>query len=84
MAHISDVANVPDLVPEMLQVAIDDVEGQKGSNVAQVYVAVYSGAAHIHPHEWRVDGREFFFCSGQAVADVQGIHGSLFRFEARK
>ena len=84
MAHIRDVANVPHFVAEVLQVAIDDVEGQKGPNVAQVHVAVYRGATHVHPHKRGIDGLEFFFGSGQAVADVQGVHGSLFKFESRK
>ena len=77
VADVGDVAHVANLEAEVLQVAVHDVKRQEGPNVSEVNVAVHRRPAHIHAHERGIEWLKFFFLPGQAVADVQGVHGAL-------
>ena len=50
MAHVGDVAHIAHFVAQMLQVSEEDIKRDGGAGVAQMGVAIYGGAAHIHAH----------------------------------
>ncbi len=63
MAHVGDVADIADLVAEPTEVAVEDIECDGRTRVAQMAVAVDSRAADIHAHAPLVDGTEEFLVS---------------------
>ena len=80
VSNICDVANVTHLVPQKGEVAVYDVKCQKRAHIAEVHIAVYGGAAHVHAHVGCVERREQFLFSGEAILDVQrGEFGHLLR-----
>ena len=71
--HVGDVADVAHLIAEVLQVAEDEVEGDGGTGVPQMGVAVNRGTADIQPYERGIERFERFFPAGEGVVDVQLI-----------
>ena len=62
VAHVRDVAHVPHLVAQVAQIAEQQVECDCRPGVSQMGVPVHGGAAHVHPHERRVQRlKQFFF-----------------------
>ena len=48
--HIGDVAHVAHFVAEVHKIAIEDIEGDSGTCVPQMGVAVHRRSADIHAH----------------------------------
>ena len=63
MSGIGDVANITDFVPQMFEVAVDQIKGNKSPAIAQMDVAVNCGATDIHSYIARVKGLKRFFFS---------------------
>ena len=84
MAHVGDVAHVSDLKAQVRQVAIDDVEGHKGTAVAKVDVAIDRRyCRHKNLHSPRA-GFERFFLPVEAIVYFQFVLHSGGYFEAAK
>ena len=67
VSHIGDVAHIAHLVAKVLEVTEHEVEGNGGTGMAQVGIAVHRGAAHIHAHMSGVDRGEQFLAARQRI-----------------
>ena len=61
MSHVGDVAHIAHLVADVLEVAEQEVEGDGGTGVAQMCIAINGGAANVHAHAARNDGAKQLF-----------------------
>jgi hypothetical protein len=73
VAHIGNVAYVPDFVSEELQVSGHHIEAQERPDVPKMHVIVDCRAANIHSDPARMDGLKFFLFSAQRVSQLDGI-----------
>ena len=48
--HVGDVAHITHLITKVLQVPIQQVEGDGRASMPQVCIPVHRRSAHIHPH----------------------------------
>ena len=71
MAHVGDVAHVAHLVADMLQEPEEYVVGDAWAGVAQMGVAIDSGAADIHSHHIGMNWLEEFLGAGKGVVYVE-------------
>ncbi len=61
MAHIGDIAHVAHLIPQVTQIAEQNIESDCRACMAQVCVAIYSRPTHIHAHMTFMDRLERLF-----------------------
>jgi hypothetical protein len=69
MSHICDVAYVAHLVADVLEVAEQQVEGNSGSGVTQVSIAIDGWAADIHAHAPFHQWAEELLLAGKGVIE---------------
>jgi hypothetical protein len=69
MTYIGDIAHVAHLIAEVQQIAVKKVKGYSGAGVAQMGIAIDSGAADIHAYVSFVDGLKQFLVARQGVVD---------------
>ena len=67
MAHIGYVAHIAHLVAQMAQVAVQYVEGDGGTCVAQMGVTVHGRTAYVHPHHPLVKRPEVLFAACKTI-----------------
>ena len=74
VVHVGDVAHIGDmaLAIGVAQQAEQHVEHDHGPRIADMGEVVDRGAADIHPHVLRIDGRENVLGLGQGVEEAQG------------
>ena len=71
VSHVGDVADVAHLVPQVLQVAEDEVERDGRARMPQVGVTVDGGTTDVHAHMRSMQGNELLLLAGQCIVDVQ-------------
>ena len=71
MPHIGDVTDVADLVAQVLQPAVEHVEGEETAHVAQVHIAVHGGPTDVQPYVRRGGGDELLLAPGERVGQVE-------------
>jgi hypothetical protein len=69
VSDIGDVADISDGVAEVLEIAIEDVEGDGGTCVSEVSVAIDGGAADVHAYAVGDDGAEELLLSVEGIVD---------------
>ena len=74
MAHVSDVADITNLVTQMPQEFEQYIVGYSRPGVAQMGVAVYGRAADIHTHMTFMDRFEKFLVLGKGVRQIKIPH----------
>ena len=57
----------------MTQQAVQHVENDQRAGIADVRVIINRGAAHIHAHPARIDGRKVFFGARERVVEAQTV-----------
>ena len=67
VAHVGNVTNVAHLVAEGAEVAEQQVEGDCGPGVSQVWIAIDGRAADIHTHVFGVKWNKLLFASSESV-----------------
>src|SRR5579883_636448 len=72
VVHIGNVHNVADLYAKQLQRASQDIDMQKGAEVADMAVVVDRGAAGINAERLAVGGLQFFNGVGKSVVEANG------------
>ena len=70
VAYVGDVAHVAHLKAKVGEVAVDDVEGNRGAGVAEVAVAVDRRAADVHPDPPLVERPEIFLVALERVINL--------------
>ena len=75
VSHVGDIADVAHLVAQMGEVADEDVEGDGGTGMTQMRVAVDGRTAYVQTHIGRVQGLEELLAAAHGVID-----GQLMRF----
>ena len=69
VAYVGDVAHIAHLVAQMGQIAVNDVECNCRTCVAQVAVAVNCRPADIHAHHVFMKRFENLFLAGHGIVD---------------
>ena len=75
--HVGDVAHIAHLVAQLLQMAEKHVEGDGGTRVTQVRIAIDGGAAHIHAHMGRRQRHKQLLAPRERVIEVKWCHCSV-------
>lgn len=73
VAYIGDIAHVSHLIAEMAEITEYYIEGDGRPGVAEVSVAIYRRAAHIHPYASFMDRSKRFFLARERVIDGQVV-----------
>ena len=71
VSHVGDVADVADLVAQLLEQPEEHVVGDARTGVSQVGVAIDRRAADIHAHHTRMDGDKEFLLMRQRIIEVE-------------
>ena len=71
VSDVGDVAHVTHLVTQGLEVAEQQVEGDRRACVAQVGVAIDRGAADIHAYMLGVDGLEGLLAARERIVQIE-------------
>ena len=64
MAYISDVAHIAHFVAQMEQIAVEQVEGDSRTRMAQMGIAIHGGTADIHAYVSLVQRLKCFLKTG--------------------
>ena len=90
VSYVGDVAHIAHLISQVLEVSEHQVEGDSGSGVSQVWVAINGGSTHIHPHVGCMEWLERFFSSAEGVVNdkclfhlIKGSYGKYGRYGRR-
>ena len=67
MPHIGNVANIPNLVTQILQIAKDHIKINVATRMTQMWIAIHCGSADIHSHKWWIDRLKNFFLPTECV-----------------
>jgi hypothetical protein len=67
VAHIRNIADVANLIAQILKEAEQDVIGNPGTGMAQMGVSIHGGAADIHAGVALVNGFEQFLVMGKSI-----------------
>ena len=80
MAYIGDVAHVPDLKPQVFELAINDVKTHKSAAIAEMHVIVNSGSANVYTNKSFMQWGEDFLLPCQTIVNCELIvHGAKIR-----
>ena len=78
MSGVGDVSDIADLVTDMLQVTVNDIEGDEGTGMSQMAFPAHGGAAHIHAHMAFGERLEQFFLPGIGIIEFEGGHRNVY------
>ena len=70
VAHVGDIADVAHLIALMLEIAEEEVEGDGGTGVAQMGIAIDGGAADVHADAAFMKGTEEFLLAFYLCAQL--------------
>jgi hypothetical protein len=73
MAHVRDVANIANLIVQVLQIAEKEVEGDGRACMAQVGITIDSRAADIHADTTRSERLEEFLLPAQCIINKKWL-----------
>ena len=71
MTHIGDVANITHLVAQVFQIAEQQVEGNSGTGMSQMGIAIDGRTTDIHAHIGGVQRLETLLLARQRIINNQ-------------
>jgi len=77
MAHIRNVAHIPDLIAKKPEIAENNVKSDSRTGMSQMSIAVNSRATYIHAYMRGVNRFEKFFFPGQGIVNFEFVFHNL-------